>query len=282
MTKAGSTLHRPNRVKAFTLIELLVVIAIIALLIAILIPSLNKCKSIARQTVCQSRLRQWGMAFGIYAVGNNDYYPHIDGRDRCGGAEPMFTAGKADWNYGWVDVLPPLMGQKPWREFEDYKYPGAGTIYQCPSAKILADGEYDYRPSRDGFFSYAMNSCLELDSNCWPPYHPYSDPDGGKNDMSSFLKTTQIKQPSQVILLFDQLLDPQFGYNGNSFNRSAGKHCGAYAREFSARHRKSKGRLGGSVLFADGHVEWTSSVWNEDWPADLEVPPSSDSRWFPY
>lgn len=266
----------------FTLIELLVSISVIAILLGVLVPSLNKAKAYAKQTTCQARLKQWGLAFGIYASENANFYPHIDGRDRCGDTEPGNPEGKADWSYGWVDVLPPLMGYTAWRDFKRYQYPDAKTIYHCPAAKLLADDEYNYRPRRNGFFSYAMNSCLELDANCWPPYHPYGDPTGSRNDMPSFLKTTQIKQPSQAILLFDQLLDPKYGYNTNKVNPSAGKHCGAYAREFSARHRKGKNGLGGSILFNDYHVEWKASVWKEDWPEDLEVPPRSDANWFPY
>jgi prepilin-type N-terminal cleavage/methylation domain-containing protein len=60
--------------KGFTLIELLVVIAIIALLLAILMPSLRKAKKIARTVVCQSNLKQWGLVFGLYVQDNNDKY----------------------------------------------------------------------------------------------------------------------------------------------------------------------------------------------------------------
>jgi prepilin-type N-terminal cleavage/methylation domain-containing protein len=245
-------IHSSN---GFTLLELLVVVSIIALLIGILTPSLQQARGYAKQTTCQMRLKQWGVAFESYAVGNQNFYPHIDGRDRCGDGEPMHPEGKIDYYYGWVDVLPSLMGQQPWRDFEKYQYPGADTIYQCPAAKLLPENEYDYRPRRNGFFSYAMNSCLELDANCWPPYHPYSDPEGGRNDMPSFLKTTLIRQPSQVFLLFDQLLDPKLGYNARQLNRSAGQHCGAYPREFSSRHRKGKvfGKTTGPRLWKCRH-----------------------------
>jgi prepilin-type N-terminal cleavage/methylation domain-containing protein len=51
----------------FTLIELLVVIAIIALLMAILMPALQRVKKQARSVACLSKLKQWGMFFAMYA-----------------------------------------------------------------------------------------------------------------------------------------------------------------------------------------------------------------------
>lgn len=60
-----------NSREAFTLIELLVVIAIIALLVSILMPSLNKAKEIAREVTCMSNLRGLGLAHLMYAEDNN-------------------------------------------------------------------------------------------------------------------------------------------------------------------------------------------------------------------
>ena len=62
----------PIRKRAFTLIELLVVIAIIALLMAILMPALQRVRKQARAAVCQSNLRHWGLIFKIY-TDDNDY-----------------------------------------------------------------------------------------------------------------------------------------------------------------------------------------------------------------
>jgi len=256
-------------------VELLVVVGIIALLASLLVPALARAKAIAKQTLCQLQLRQWGQAFTIYAVDNKNYYPHIDGLDRQGDAPPATPADWAD-HFGWIDMLPPLMDEKPWREHQRWQYPDCDTIFQCPSAQLAPLKLYNYYPARDGFFSYAMNSCLELDENCW--HHPQDT--GGP--MPSFLRTDLIRQPGGVILLFDQLLDPARGYGGQKLNRSAGKHCGSYPKAFSARHARHGGGMGGSILFCDGHVEWRETVWKAAWPDDLEVPPRDDSQWYPY
>jgi len=59
----------------FTLIELLVVIAIIALLLAILMPALQRVKKQAKGVVCQSNLRQIGMGANFYAEEYDSFIP---------------------------------------------------------------------------------------------------------------------------------------------------------------------------------------------------------------
>lgn len=56
---------------AFTLIELLVVIAVIALLLAILMPALNKARELAQGTVCKGNLKNYTLAMLMY-IGDND------------------------------------------------------------------------------------------------------------------------------------------------------------------------------------------------------------------
>ena len=66
---------------AFTLIELLVVVSIIALLIAILLPSLSKAREAARRVVCLAHLRSQAQAFLMYAEENNGFLISADDVD---------------------------------------------------------------------------------------------------------------------------------------------------------------------------------------------------------
>ncbi len=103
-------MHKP---RGFTLIELLVVIAIIALLLAILMPALQRVKKQAQGVVCQNNLKQVGTAAFMYAEEYDQFVP----RGLAGGS------GKA-----WFQLFMPLLAQKPIGN--DYR---TVDIYRCPT-----------------------------------------------------------------------------------------------------------------------------------------------------
>lgn len=98
--KAAIMYASPRARRAFTLIELLVVISIIAILAAFLLTSVDRARTAALRTACQSNLHQIGVGLAIYMDSNDQYLPVIgnmpaeppDGAGLPAGAQSMVKA----------------------------------------------------------------------------------------------------------------------------------------------------------------------------------------------
>ena len=256
---------------AFTLLELLVVVALISILGAVLAPALSRAWATAQEKKCAANLRSWGQAFVLYASDNSGYLPHPDGRERN---EP---AGSPDSSHpeherGYVDMLPPYLGEKPWRDYPQGRKP-TGGIWQCPRAKLLPAKAYSYEPSREGYFSYAMNSYLAHDFLFGLPWNASPQP--------SFLALSKCARPSQTILLFEQTLDPAQGNGQAGSLNTAGFFAAEDARAAAERHEHATGGLGGNVLYVDGPVNWRNDLWDKTLKTGRK-PKRGDLTWFPY
>jgi prepilin-type N-terminal cleavage/methylation domain-containing protein len=109
----------------FTLVELLVVIGIIALLAAILMPSLSSARELAKSASCLSNLRNIGASVGVYAADNRGFFPssysYINGDSSAGGYR-HWTAGLTPSEY----TDPVNAG----------KYPKNAEQFVCPSNPV--------------------------------------------------------------------------------------------------------------------------------------------------
>lgn len=115
---SGTTLRNPG---GFTLIELLVVIAIIAILAAMLMPSLGKAKDKGKMAVCASNQRQLAIAAMTYAVDHNEWMnPLQDVRLGPDHGQCETTYRVVLWEY---------VGRAP-------------TVFDCPAERVAvyADG----------------------------------------------------------------------------------------------------------------------------------------------
>jgi prepilin-type N-terminal cleavage/methylation domain-containing protein/prepilin-type processing-associated H-X9-DG protein len=153
--------------KAFTLIELLVVIAIIALLLSILIPSLNKARELANRVVCSSRLKIYLKASLTYASSNNGYYvpagysPYYDPTKTNGGTpSQQYCSWALNAGYRKYIDIDNFRGDIVLLKKGQLAFP---KEYLCPSDKISKDP--------DNISQYGVLTSFAYNVTDWNPWN---------------------------------------------------------------------------------------------------------------
>lgn len=146
----GATTATPARPRAFTLVELLIVVAIIALLLAMLMPSLRAAREQAGEVKCASNLRQLGIAFHLYAGEYN------------GRAMPTAYFDRSPIVYWWGLDSP--VGVDHSRGFTSQYLEAdlkAGGVYECPAQPRgtyeISQGLSDEITSTYGYNGYYLS-----------------------------------------------------------------------------------------------------------------------------
>jgi len=167
--------------RAFTLVELLVVIAIIAILAALLLPSLSRAKEASYNTVCKNNLRQLSVALGNY-LSNSTAYPFN--------------------KYEWTRAIEPYTGARFNNRVFSASECGAGRVFQCPSYARLVQPPSPPLPDSPVYYergTYGYN--YSGISGSWPLGAP---PLGiGLSSQGRPVRESEVVSPSAMVAIGD-------------------------------------------------------------------------------
>ncbi len=177
----------------FTLIELLVVIAVIALLAALLMPTLGHAKGVAKAMQCMANQKQVALMEFNYVNNWNVHAPVHYRRPGFG----MMYAYNITWrrslayDAGIIRTSP--QGGSSWDNEEfipgNPKYRPATAVFRCPDGIKTADKDW----ADDGSQLHFQKRGL-----IWSPDHE-------KNATNNLLRPQAVKNPSSTVLFFDNL-----------------------------------------------------------------------------
>ena len=258
----------PRKEKAFTLIELLVVIAIIALLLAILMPALNKVKQQAAQIPCLANMKTLALGFYMYQSDNDGSLlsAYTWRRSWANGPRPSSLRAAfahdawvyAPLSYGSSGAMTDQLGNNASIEYEQngiregklWPYVQDIKSYHCPA---------DKRAGRDkvGFRSYSMVATIR-------------NAHGGTSpDVHQIHKMNEIKSPSEKFVIVESQRKVGNTYTWNKGAWVINLIGNNWAEPPANWHSK-----GVSLAYADGHVDkyhWRSKE-TIDWLGSENIP----------
>jgi prepilin-type N-terminal cleavage/methylation domain-containing protein/prepilin-type processing-associated H-X9-DG protein len=261
----------------FTLIELLVVIAIIAILAALLLPSLSKTKAQSQGIKCESNGHELIVAWTMYYGDNREILPNnvpVEGRGGWVQGNLSLDAGDPD-NTNYVFMMGGATGSYPAVTDTIGPYTKNRFIYQCPADPIIAPG-YGVPRVR----SYSMD--FTVGNKTSPDAAPTSFAPATFNDYwPNFFRLNDFKIPSKTWVFSDEHPDTiNDGFLLMTYTDGSDDDWGDMPGSYHV------GACG--YAFADGHSEihkWLNPntihpiVGNSDWVPLAVVGSKADIDW---
>jgi prepilin-type N-terminal cleavage/methylation domain-containing protein/prepilin-type processing-associated H-X9-DG protein len=199
----------------FTLIELLVVIAIIAILAAILFPVFARAREKARQSACQSNLKQLGIAATMYAQDYDEFMV------------PAWSMTNDQNGTCWADMLMP--------------YNKSLQVMDCPSSGLkvsLINTNWGGQTVSRDVLSYGINTTY------WGGHAGSAS--GPAANPPIRVSMSRIMAPAETVLLSDFYgrLETSGQYDLSTYYTAVPINAAVY------RHNEQS-----NILFCDGHVK---------------------------
>lgn len=211
----------------FSLIELLVVIAVIAILAALLLPTLGRAKDKSYTVACLNNLRQLQICWQLYAGDNNDimtpnnfvYFVQV-------GTSNSGTLGEDSLT--WCRSIAPL-DNYPINDDTSllFRYNENAEIYHCPADRSTVQDNPAKRRNR----SYNMSNSINMDQ------------------ADHYRKITEVPRPTELFVFIDThenaIWDATFGVLSE----------GSYWQDFWLDVPADRHQQGANISFVDGHAE---------------------------
>jgi prepilin-type N-terminal cleavage/methylation domain-containing protein/prepilin-type processing-associated H-X9-DG protein len=229
-----------TKLSGFSLIELLVVTAVIGVLALLIFGATQRSVASARQAQGTANVRQWVLAFTMYA---DDYRGRFPSEGQTGAGVDMTNSA------AWFNVLPPYVGQIELRHtinppshtnapgYGRYPRPGDKNMFMCPSMR--RQDLLQPPPANEAVFAYGYNLWIE-------------------HNQQAPLRWQNIEHFASRFAVIGER-------GANETNPSSSKFANMDQRHIVYRHRGARETI---VGFADGHVESLSSdalekvIWN--------------------
>jgi prepilin-type N-terminal cleavage/methylation domain-containing protein len=229
-----------NRKCGFTLIELLLVVAVIAILAALLFPTLGAAKSRARRTICINNLRQINSAARMYADDFNDKIA----------APPGFQTSVEQW-FRFKGLVASYVGKTGSKVTPD-------ALFTCPADRFYysASGYHGkglHERQQSGYSSYIFNAGNLIGTNAYPGI-------AGR-------KLVEVKHPSVTVLVCEAAAFTPWSWHDHQ--RPASGYCSKDSRD-------ELSFVDGHVDYVKMYWNGSGEAWQYDPPAGYNYKWSGD------